>query len=75
MSDKSDFSFYIPKGFAHGFLCLSKKCTVIYKCSNYREKKSEKTIAWNDPLIGIHWPIKKPILSAKDKKGISLKVF
>lgn len=75
MSDKSDFSFYIPKGFAHGFLCLSKKCTIIYKCSNYRDKNSEKTIAWNDSFIGIHWPIKKPILSSKDKKGISLKEF
>ena len=44
ISDKSDFSFYIPKGFAHGFLCLSKKCTVNYKCSDYRNPKSEKTI-------------------------------
>ena len=42
ISDKSDFSFYIPKGFAHGFLCLSKKCTVNYKCSNYRDPNSEK---------------------------------
>ena len=38
ISDKSDFSFYIPKGFAHGFMCLSDKCTVNYKCSNYRER-------------------------------------
>ena len=41
ISDKSDFSFYIPKGFAHGFLCLSEKCTVNYKCSNYRDANSE----------------------------------
>ena len=72
MSDKDDFSFYIPKNFAHGFLCLSKECTVIYKCSQYRNKKSEITISWNDKDINIKWPIKKPILSAKDKDGLSL---
>ena len=44
ISDKSDFSFYIPKGFAHGFMCLSDKCTVNYKCSNYRDVNSEKTL-------------------------------
>ena len=70
MSDKSDFSFYIPKGFAHGFLCLSKKCTVNYKCSNYRDPKSEKTLAWNDPNVKIQWPVKKPILSKKDRVGL-----
>ena len=44
ISDKSNFSLYIPEGFAHGFLCLSKKCVVYYKCSNYRNKGSEKTL-------------------------------
>ena len=75
ISDKSDFSFYIPKGFAHGFLCLSKKCTVNYKCSNYRDQKSEKTLLWNDNLLKIKWPTKKPILSEKDKNGLSLSNF
>ena len=76
ISDKSDFSFYIPKGFAHGFLCLSKECTVNYKCSEYRHAKSEKTLAWNDKKVNIKWPIKKPILSNKDKLlGLSLKNF
>lgn len=76
ISDKDDFSFYIPKGFAHGFLCLSKECTVNYKCSEYRHAKSEKTLAWNDKKVNIKWPIKKPILSNKDKLlGLSLKNF
>ena len=48
MSYDSDFSFFIPENFAHGFLCLSKNCGVYYKCSNYRDKKSETTIKWND---------------------------
>ena len=72
ISYNDDFSFYIPKNFAHGFLCLSKDCTVNYKCSEYRNEKSETTINWSDKDINIKWPIKKPILSKKDANGISL---
>ena len=75
ISQNSEFSFYIPSGFAHGFLCMSKECTVNYKCSQYRHKKSETTLSWNDKDVGIKWPIKKPILSIKDKKGKSLSHF
>ena len=75
ISDKSDFSFYIPKGFAHGFMCLSKNCTVNYKCSKYRESNSEVTLNWSDKNINIKWPINNPILSNKDKNGLDLKAF
>lgn len=75
ISHESDFSFYIPKGFAHGFLCLSKNCTVNYRCSEYRHKKSETTLQWNDKDVDIKWSIKKPILSLKDKNGKSLNYF
>jgi len=75
ISDKDDFSFYIPKGFGHGFLCLSKECTINYKCSNYRDAKSEVTLNWKDQSININWPVKKPILSLKDNKGINLEDF
>ena len=75
ISDTDDFSFFIPEGFAHGFLCLSKKCTVNYKCSNYRNAKSERTLSWNDKKLNIKWPIKKPILSKKDQNGLSLENF
>ncbi len=75
ISDKSDFSFYIPAGFAHGFMCLSDKCTVNYKCSNYRNSKHERTLIWNDPKIKIKWPSKRPILSKKDKNGLPLDLF
>jgi len=71
ISDNSDFSIFIPTGFAHGFLCLSKNCAVYYKCTNYRDKKSEKTIKWNDKSLNIKWPIKKPILSKKDALGMN----
>ena len=72
ISHNDEFSFYIPEGFAHGFVCLSKTCTVNYKCSNYRHANSERTISWDDKNINIKWPIKKPILSVKDKNGLSL---
>ena len=76
ISDKDDYSFYIPVGFAHGFICLSKNCTVNYKCSEYRNPKFEKTVNWNDKSIDIKWPIKKPLLSDKDKNlGLSLMEF
>ena len=75
ISEKSDFSFYIPEGFAHGFLCLSKSCTVNYKCSRYRDEKSESTLDWRDKIVDIKWPIKNPILSKKDKKGQNLDFF
>ncbi len=67
ISYNDDFSFYIPKNFAHGFLCLSKTCTINYKCSDYRNPKYEKTLSWNDPDVNIKWPSKNPILSKKDK--------
>ena len=76
ISDKDDFSFYIPEGFAHGFMCLSKECTVNYKCSRYRNARSEKTLKWDDTVVNIKWPIKKPLLSDKDKNlGLSLIEF
>ena len=65
----SNFSIYIPEGFAHGFACLSKTCTLYYRCTNYRYKQSETTLRWNDPDLKINWLIKKPILSKKDKDG------
>ena len=75
ISQKSNFSLYIPEKFAHGFLCLSKECAVYYKCSNYRDKNSETTIKWNDKDLKIKWPIKKPLLSKKDKVGINFTDF
>ena len=75
ITDKSEYSFYVPEGFAHGFLCLSDKCIVHYKCSEYRHKESETTLNWRDQTVNIKWPIKKPILSSKDKMGKNLEFF
>ena len=75
ISHNDNFSFFIPECFAHGFVCLTKFCTVNYKCSNYRNEKSEKTISWNDKDLKIKWPTKSPILSNKDNNGLSLKQY
>ena len=63
-------SFWIPPGFAHGFCGLGKENLVFYGCTNYRSEKHEVGILWNDPAIKIKWPIKKPILSERDKASI-----
>ena len=70
LSAKNGKSFFIPKGFLHGFLGLEKENIVLYGCTNYRHKKSEITVNWNDRKLKIKWPLKRPILSKKDKKGI-----
>ena len=73
IKEDSNFSIFIPENFAHGFACLSKTCTLYYRCTNYRHKDSETTLRWNDPDLKINWNIKKPILSKKDESGILLR--
>ena len=70
LSGKQNVSFYIPEGFAHGFLALENNTIMHYKCTNYRDEKSELGLIWNDPKINIKWPIKKPITSKKDRKNL-----
>ena len=65
----------IPEGFAHGFCSLSNNTILHYKCTNYRDKNSERGIFWNDPKLKIKWPIKKPILSIRDRKNLNFKKF
>ena len=67
---------WIPPGFAHGFLVLSKSAEFEYKCTDYYAPEHERTLQWNDPDIGIDWPLldgEQPILSAKDRSGLPLK--
>lgn len=75
LSDKNGLSIFIPEGFAHGFVGMKKENLISYHCTNYRSKKNEVGILWNDKDINIKWPIKKPIISSKDRKNISLKEF
>ena len=75
MSEKDNISLYIPEGFAHGFCSLSNDTILYYKNSNYRNKNSETGIIWNDKDLKIKWPIKKPIISTKDKKNLNFSRF
>ena len=72
LSENKNNSLYIPEGFAHGFCSLSDNTVMHYKCTNYRDEKSELGIIWNDPKLNIKWPIKKPIISKRDKKNLNL---
>ncbi len=67
---------WIPPGFAHGFLVLSKTAEFEYKCTDYYAPEHERTLQWDDPDIGIDWPLlekEEPIISAKDEAGLPLK--
>ena len=68
---------WIPPGFAHGFLVLSATADFQYKCTDYYAPEHERTLQWNDPDIGIDWPLlddEKPILSGKDQAGVPLRL-
>lgn len=61
---------WIPEGFAHGFVVISEAAEFLYKTTDYWAPEHERSILWNDPAIGIQWPINaEPILSGKDKEG------
>ena len=66
LSGENFHQLYIPPGFAHGFCVLSDRVDVEYKCTDFYNAADEITIAWNDPDLGIDWPLKNPTLSAKD---------
>lgn len=64
---------WIPPGFAHGFYVVSEAAEVLYKASDYYAPEHERSLLWNDPALGIDWPLSgAPLLSDKDRKGIAL---
>ena len=64
---------WIPPGFAHGFLVVSDEADVLYKTTDYYAPQHERTILWNDPALGIRWPLQgEPILADKDRRGTPL---
>lgn len=69
---ESPRQLYLPPGCAHGFLVLSERAHFFYKCTDFYDAGSELTVAWDDPTLGIEWPLEgEPTLSAKDKEGLS----
>ena len=73
LSEDNHRQFWIPPGFAHGFLVLSESADFIYKATDYYAPEHERCLIWNDPTVGINWPAnEEPILSAKDRAGLPL---
>lgn len=70
LTAENGIQFYIPPGFAHGFLTLEENTLFSYKCTEYYAPLNEETLLWNDPQLEIPWPIEHPIVSDKDQKGI-----
>ena len=78
LSDENKKQFYIPEGFAHGFLVTSDEAEFVYKCTNYYDPTSEGGLLWNDTDINIEWPITPDmeiLLSEKDKKQQTFREF
>jgi dTDP-4-dehydrorhamnose 3,5-epimerase len=75
LTEENKTMFYIPPGFAHGFLTLRDNTIFSYKCTNLYNKASEGTVLWNDSDLQINWNIQNPILSEKDLMGTPFKEF
>jgi dTDP-4-dehydrorhamnose 3,5-epimerase len=73
LSDQNHHQIWIPPGFAHGFCVTSDEADFFYKCTTYYAPQAERGVLWNDPQLGIAWPIENPNLSAKDAKNPLLK--
>jgi dTDP-4-dehydrorhamnose 3,5-epimerase len=74
LSEENQRQFWVPPGFAHGFLVLSASADFLYKTTDYYAPEHERCIAWNDPEIGVAWPAgMAPTLSEKDRRGLSLR--
>ena len=75
LSESNKTQFWVPPGFAHGFVVISEKADFEYKCTEYYDPSDEGCIIWNDPMLNIDWPIDDPILSDKDNKAESFAKF
>ncbi|OIJ43849.1 dTDP-4-dehydrorhamnose 3,5-epimerase [Massilia timonae] len=74
LSAENKAQMWVPEGFAHGFVVLSESAEFVYKTTDYYAPEYERCIAWNDPAVGVEWPIgHPPIVSAKDGCGLLLK--
>lgn len=75
LSGKNKTLFWIPPGFAHGFITLENNTLFSYKCTDSYHPESEEAIIWNDPMLAIDWGIENPIVSGKDQKAIAFNQF
>jgi len=75
LSAENGTVFWIPEGFAHGFIALEENTLFLYKCTNYYHPLSERTIRWDDPTLNIDWQQKPQLVSDKDKEGVLFNSF
>ena len=75
LSESNMRQLMVPDGFGHAFFTLSDAAEVHYKCTGFYTPASEGTVAWNDPEIGVAWPVPNPALSGRDQKGMSLSEY
>jgi dTDP-4-dehydrorhamnose 3,5-epimerase len=73
LSDENRRQMYIPGGFAHGFCVIRGPAVFSYKCTAFYDSSAEKTIAWNDPAIGVDWPVGQPVVSDRDAAALNLR--
>jgi dTDP-4-dehydrorhamnose 3,5-epimerase len=74
LSDEDKQMLWVPEGFAHGFLVLSESADFLYKTTDYYAPQHERTLCWDDPEVGIEWPLEgEPVLAAKDRDGKALR--
>lgn len=71
LSEQNRRQLYVPAGFAHGFVVLSEVAELLYKCTEFYWPQHERTIRWDDPELGIDWPVREPLLSPKDANGVA----
>lgn len=69
LDDVAHCQLFVPVGFAHGFVVLSAEADVVYKVGSYYDPATERGIAWDDPEIGVTWPIANPVLSDRDRRN------
>lgn len=71
LSEDNKNQLWVPPGLAHGFVVISDFADFEYKCTDYYDPKNEGCLIWNDPEVGVKWPVESPLLSEKDGKGKS----
>ena len=75
LSAENHRQLYVPAGFAHGFVVTSESALFSYKCTDYYHPETERAVRWDDPQIGVAWPVDAPTVSPRDQAGLALAAF
>lgn len=75
LSSENHLQLFVPEGFAHGFCVTSETALFAYKCTDFYDPEAEFSLLWNDPSLGIEWPVESPELSQKDRDALPLERY